>query len=139
MNPKSVPNAILRAASLVAPAGQRAEWLVEWRSELWYVPARGAARFCLGAFRDAYWVRRNSHNLEDPATPEILRGSSDRVIRFGSNAAADLWPEDLRTTPEGIRMRIRFREEARLRPSLPAGAPSSARPALGLAESPEQQ
>jgi hypothetical protein len=52
--------AILRAASLLAPAEQRAEWLAEWRSEVWYVPPSGAARFCLGAFRDALWLRRNN-------------------------------------------------------------------------------
>ena len=51
---------ILRAASLLAPGGQRAGWLEEWQSELWYVPRRQATRFCLGAFRDALWLRRNS-------------------------------------------------------------------------------
>src|SRR5580693_8025795 len=53
---------ILRVASLVTPADQRAEWLEGWRSELWYVPSRGATRFCLGAFRDALWLRRNNPN-----------------------------------------------------------------------------
>ncbi|MDR3702824.1 MAG: hypothetical protein P4L56_24475 [Candidatus Sulfopaludibacter sp.] len=51
---------VLRAASLLAPGDRRAEWLEGWRSELWYVPPRGATRFCLGAFRDAFWLRRNS-------------------------------------------------------------------------------
>ena len=51
---------ILRVASLLAPYDQRSEWLAEWRSELWYVPRRGAPRFCLGAFRDALWLRRNN-------------------------------------------------------------------------------
>ena len=55
-----LPHTILRAASMLAPSEQRAEWLKGWRSELWYLPRRGAARFCLGAFRDAIWVRRNS-------------------------------------------------------------------------------
>lgn len=55
---------ILRAASLLAPTEQRAEWLNGWRSELWYIPRHAAARFCLGAFHDAIWVRRNS---EQPA------------------------------------------------------------------------
>jgi len=50
---------VLRAASLRAPASQRAEWLKEWRSELWYMPRRRATRFCLGAFRDALWLRSN--------------------------------------------------------------------------------
>ena len=51
---------ILRIASFLTPTGQRAEWLEEWRSELWYVPQREATRFCLGAFHDAWWFRRNS-------------------------------------------------------------------------------
>jgi len=54
--------AILRAASWLAPRAQRAEWVAEWRSELWYVAQAGGGRlaFCLGAFRDACWLRRNS-------------------------------------------------------------------------------
>jgi hypothetical protein len=51
---------ILRGAALLAPADQRSEWLQEWRSELWYVPRREATLFCLGAFRDALWLRRNN-------------------------------------------------------------------------------
>src|ERR1039457_4622065 len=51
---------ILRAASLLAPGDQRAEWLAGWRSELWYIPRRGATLFCLGAFQDALWLRRNN-------------------------------------------------------------------------------
>src|SRR4051812_26201750 len=51
--------AMLRAASLLVWSEERAEWLDEWRSELWYVPRQGSARFCLGAFRDALWLRRN--------------------------------------------------------------------------------
>jgi hypothetical protein len=50
----------LRVASLLAPGDQRAEWMEEWRSELWYVPSCEATRFCLGAFRDAFWLRRNN-------------------------------------------------------------------------------
>jgi hypothetical protein len=53
-------SAILRAASLLAPGEQRAEWLAGWRSELWYIPGRGSTLFCLGAFQDALWLRRNS-------------------------------------------------------------------------------
>lgn len=51
---------ILRVASLLAPGDQRAEWLEEWRSELWYVPRCRAMAFVLGAFRDALWLRRNN-------------------------------------------------------------------------------
>jgi hypothetical protein len=54
----TLPLALLRTAALLVPAPRRAEWLDEWQSELWYVQ-RGAAGFCMGAFRDAFWVRRN--------------------------------------------------------------------------------
>ena len=61
---------MLRCASLLVPANQKASWLKEWRSELWY--ARGndqtqrmsfymreqrAVSFCLGAFQDAWYLR----------------------------------------------------------------------------------
>jgi hypothetical protein len=68
-----LPQTILRAASLLAPADHRAEWLKGWRSELWYIPRHGASRFCLGAFRDAIWVRRNS---ERPARRTAFRFES---------------------------------------------------------------
>src|SRR5580692_4179027 len=49
----------LRVASLLAPSDQRAEWIEDWQSELWYIPPCHAARFCLRAFPDALWLRRN--------------------------------------------------------------------------------
>jgi hypothetical protein len=49
----------LRVASLLVPSDQRTEWIEEWRSELWYVPQCRATIFCMGAFRDAFWLRRN--------------------------------------------------------------------------------
>ena len=61
------PDTILRAAALLAPPGDRGRWLAEWRSELWYIPRGGQARFCLGAFRDAVEVRR----LDWRATPRL--------------------------------------------------------------------
>jgi len=51
--------AMLRVVALLVPGGQRAEWLAEWRAELCYV-THGATRFCLGAVRDALWLRCNS-------------------------------------------------------------------------------
>jgi hypothetical protein len=65
MKRKWLQNTVLRAASLLAPANQRAEWVKEWRSELWYIPCCGATRFCLGAFRDALWLRRNNLGREN--------------------------------------------------------------------------
>jgi hypothetical protein len=70
MNREWMQHTILRVASALAPYDQRGEWLEEWRSELWYIPRRDAMRFCLGAFRDALWLRRNNmrraHYLESP-------------------------------------------------------------------------
>ncbi len=63
--------AILRLAALLVPRRERQEWFAEWKAELWYVLRgcnggahtsclnREALRFCLGAFRDALWLRRN--------------------------------------------------------------------------------
>jgi len=50
---------ILRIASLLVPSHQRSEWIAEWRSELWYIPQCRATIFCMGAFPDAFWLRRN--------------------------------------------------------------------------------
>jgi hypothetical protein len=63
--------ALLRCASLLVPAVQRAEWSQEWQAELWHVrdactPAGGVswsaervvAAFCLGAFQDAACLKR---------------------------------------------------------------------------------
>jgi len=63
--------AILRNAALLVPHSARAEWLAEWRAELWYVE-HDATAFCLGSFRDALWLRcksfsaRRMFSLESP-------------------------------------------------------------------------
>ncbi len=62
---------LLRSASLLVPRNRRSKWLDEWSSELWYVVReagseqssfiareRCAATFCLGAFQDAMYLRR---------------------------------------------------------------------------------
>ena len=70
--------AILRSASLLVPEMQRSDWLAEWRSELWHVrrDPHGAnvTAFCMGAFRDAFWLwrddpcpDRHSFFMESPA------------------------------------------------------------------------
>jgi len=69
MNGKLLAYSMIRLASFLAPAGRRAAWLEEWRSELWYVSPEASARFSLGAFRDALWVRRHQPRhvlLESP-------------------------------------------------------------------------
>src|SRR5262245_57387509 len=62
MNRGPLPYTILRAASLLTPVDRRAEWIKEWQSELWYLHRRGATSFCLGAFRDALYLRRNDQS-----------------------------------------------------------------------------
>jgi hypothetical protein len=63
---------LLRGASLLVPGRQRAEWRREWDSELWHVrhscspiggvswrTEREVTAFCLGAFQDAFCLRRD--------------------------------------------------------------------------------
>jgi hypothetical protein len=65
-----VANVLLQSASQLVPISQRSPWLQEWRSELWYVSRANvpeniplvtrewrATTFCLGAFRDAWYLR----------------------------------------------------------------------------------
>lgn len=66
MKTRRIDECILAAASLLAPGEARAEWVAEWKSELWYVPRQAAFRFCLGAFRDALWLRRNTARFQRP-------------------------------------------------------------------------
>lgn len=63
-------DAILRLAALLAPRELREEWSAEWMAELWYIQQdrKPATAFCLGAFKDALWLRRDS-----PPSPAILR------------------------------------------------------------------
>jgi hypothetical protein len=68
---RRVHAAILQNAALLVPAAERAEWLAEWRAELWYVE-HDATAFCLGSFRDALWLRirglsaRHAFSLNSP-------------------------------------------------------------------------
>lgn len=53
---------MLRIASMLVPEAAREEWLAEWRAELEFVRRQApgqALRFCLGAWADAWWMRRN--------------------------------------------------------------------------------
>jgi hypothetical protein len=59
--PRALHITILRNAALLVPAAARAEWLAEWRAELWYVE-HDATAFCFGSFRDALWLRLKSFN-----------------------------------------------------------------------------
>jgi len=78
MSPALFHRAILRSAAVLVPESQRAEWLAEWRSELWHVRrdpgGRNVAAFCLGAFRDAFWLRRNGPDTgSNPGAHDFLR------------------------------------------------------------------
>ena len=79
-------------ASLVVPGQERPEWFAEWEGELWHVwQACKAASppsphdnseviaFCLGAFQDAFWLRRNHR-------PSQSRG----LFRLGSPSRCGL-------------------------------------------------
>ena len=67
--------AMLWGAALLVRCQQRAEWLSEWRSELWYVRQSrgrgGMTAFCLGAFKDALWLRRNAPRPEVRKTSRL--------------------------------------------------------------------
>jgi len=68
----SIHCALIRTAGVLVPREQRPEWLAEWLGELWYVRRvreSSAFAFCLGAFRDALWLRLNKGRprlLESP-------------------------------------------------------------------------
>lgn len=70
---------LLWSASLLVPGWKRAEWSQEWRTELWYVlrecssetsfhsrSVREATAFCMGAYKDAMWLRVRSWQTERP-------------------------------------------------------------------------
>jgi hypothetical protein len=73
-----VCTAILKTAAILVPRNARAEWLEEWRAELWHVwhicnhgPAalhqkKEITAFSLGAFKDAIWLRRNHSSSAPP-------------------------------------------------------------------------
>jgi hypothetical protein len=58
--------ALLHAIARLAPEARREEWLAEWRTELWHAWHAPSPRpeeitaFCLGAYRDALWLRNNN-------------------------------------------------------------------------------
>jgi hypothetical protein len=90
---------ILRSAALLVPHWRRADWLAEWRSELWYVLQgsnpygrrscwnREAMFFCSGAFRDAAWLRFNGCN-PDPRQHLWLQSPLRCLLFLATLAAA---------------------------------------------------
>ena len=94
-----VCTAILKMAAILVPRKARAEWLEEWRAELWHVwqicnqnhgpealhQKKEITAFSLGAFKDAIWLRRN-HNS---SAPQLFRpGTPSRCILAFTVAAA---------------------------------------------------
>ena len=76
--------AILRATALLVPSERRAEWLAEWSAELWYVSKKCSCEhapllggrwhitaFCLGSFKDALWLGRNTPRSEERETHHL--------------------------------------------------------------------
>ncbi|GGG74693.1 hypothetical protein [Edaphobacter dinghuensis] len=93
--------ATLIAASSLVPRYQRAEWLKEWRAELWHVrQACGAeeqilwqaehevADFCFGAFQDALCLRKD---LRNALPPKQHLSSADRCLLFLASIALATW------------------------------------------------
>jgi hypothetical protein len=99
MSPAAFHLAILRSAALLVPEPQRTDWLAEWRSELWHVrrDPRGvsATAFCMGAFRDAFWLWSNGPILRSPgilrlnlpATPAGIENFPDQGVAVLSSPA----------------------------------------------------
>lgn len=85
----SVPLTILRTAGIFVPAAQRAEWFAEWNAELCYISRTCDSRafaFCLGAFKDAFWFRRQCQFrwLESPLQCLLLLGILATISSFGA-------------------------------------------------------
>jgi hypothetical protein len=83
---------LLGLASLMVPGRSREEWLKEWYAELWQVSHACADRsrvnaeatsFCLGAFQDALWLRRNHQRpCSDQVSGNLRAGSAMRCGLF---------------------------------------------------------
>jgi hypothetical protein len=82
----SLASFFISCAQWLVPARERAEWLAEWEAELWHAgralrggsasEAREVIEFSLGAFVDAFWIRRNA---SAPRRFRVLRpGSASR-------------------------------------------------------------
>ena len=89
----------LRAPGWLVPRSQRASWLREWDAEVWHVrrscmPAESlswktelqATLFCLGAFQDAFCLRRIRPQRQTPSAS--MRGTALRCIAGLAGALA---------------------------------------------------
>lgn len=84
-----IERGILCCASFLTPGAARAEWLREWRAELWHAREsirvdgqiswageRGMLRFCSGALQDAWALRK----LETKEPQRAFRGSAAQCL-----------------------------------------------------------
>lgn len=84
---------LLWGASLMVPSPRRSEWSEEWRTELWYVLREcssitsldprsmlEATAFCIGAYRDAIWLRKRAWQNRPPLAR--FRGSAVVCLLF---------------------------------------------------------
>jgi len=138
---------LLRGASLLVPRQRRSEWSQEWNAELWYVlrecssatrafrkPAREATAFCLGAYADAFCLRRQLWQKQSPYAP--MRGSASLCLLLLSALLAVSWCVALRSP--GVRAEhdlSRYRVYSELMLRQDAGHESKVSPTL----SPEEQ
>ena len=106
---KAAHATMLRAAALLVPRELRAEWLAEWGAELWVVRrvSGRATSFCLGAFRDALWVRRNNPAGDERAV--LLKSPVGCLLVLAGLAAVTVglayWLPDSRAVLTGLRYR----------------------------------
>ena len=127
--------AILRLASLLVPRAGRRQWLDEWRAELWYVlrRRRHAAFFCLGAFRDAAWVRRNTpHRTARPMA--WLRDPLPCVLALAVAAVASITFALRLPWPYNTALPSPYRDARRLVMISPAGTFARFGPAVSPAQ-----
>lgn len=103
-----IHRAILLGAARLVPGKQRTEWLAEWNAELWYVRQSGerqAISFCLGAFRDALWLRRNSppnaRLLLSLKSPAVCLGFLGLLAALCTLFALRFHPSDFPLVPIG--------------------------------------
>jgi hypothetical protein len=83
---------LLHASSLLVPAAQRSEWILEWRSEFWHVEheclpvcgfswdaQRQVTAFCLGSLPDALCLRRH-FRVSGGAAPAVHGSAAQCVL-----------------------------------------------------------
>lgn len=93
---------LLWGASLLVPGCRRSQWSHEWRTELWYVlrecsskasagprSIREATAFCLGAYQDAIWLRRQSWQKQQPLSR--VAGSAHVCLLLLIGALLSTW------------------------------------------------